>query len=216
MLSRKPKPKKIPVKGEPVREVIQKPCSDCGKVKPLANKTKRLCATCMVKLKKEKQKIRKEYKKKVKQETITQSKLDQVTSWLVRAAHEYKCHSCEIPLDPRNSQCAHFVGRTKGPTRYNLYNLLPACRTCNLFTPHHVWNLGKTLNKLWGEDNTEKMLELSAKHLKMSNNDRKMIYDVFKEYLNKIQDGNFSQDEKYSLIREAQSKYEHIVNCLIQ
>jgi hypothetical protein len=216
MLSRKPKPKKIPVKGEPVREVIQKPCSDCGKVKPLANKTKRLCATCMVKLKKEKQKIRKEYKKKVKQETITQSKLDQVTSWLVRAAHEYKCHSCEIPLDPRNSQCAHFVGRTKGPTRYNLYNLLPACRTCNLFTPHHVWNLGKTLNKLWGEDNTEKMLELSAKHLKMSNNDRKMIYDVFKHYLNKIQDGNFSQDEKYSLIREAQSKYEHIVNCLIQ
>jgi hypothetical protein len=216
MLSRKPKPKKIPVKGETTREVVQKPCSDCGKVKPLANKTKRLCATCLVKAKKEKQKIRKEYKKKVKQETITQSKLDQVTSWLVRAAHEHKCHSCEIPLDPRQSQCAHFVGRTKGPTRYNLYNLLPACRTCNLFTPHHVWNLGKTLNKLWGDDNTEKMLELSAKHLKMSNNDRKMIYDVFKHYLDKIQDGNFSQEEKYSLIREAQSKYEHIVNCLIQ
>jgi hypothetical protein len=60
------------------------------------------------------------------------------------------------------------------------------------------------------------MLQLSARHLKMSNNDRKMIYDIFKHYLDKIQDGNFSQEEKYSLIREAQSKYEHIVNCLIQ
>ena len=215
MLNKNVKPKKVPVKGEIVRNKEQKPCSDCGKTKPLANKTKRLCATCLVKQRKEKQKARKEYKKRVKQETITQTKLDQVTSWLVRAAHEEKCHSCEIPLDPKQSQCAHFVGRTKGPTRYNLFNLLPACRTCNLFTPHHVWNLGKTLNKLWGEETTEKMLTLSAKHLKMSNNDRKQIYDVFKYYLTQIQEGNLCQEDKYKLLLEAQSKYEKIVNSLI-
>jgi hypothetical protein len=215
MLNKTVKPKKTPIKGEIIKHKEQKPCSDCGKIKPLANKTKRLCATCLVKQRKEKQKSRKEYKKRIKQETITQSRLDQVTSWLVRAAHEEKCHSCEIPLDPKQSQCCHFVGRTKGPTRYNLLNLLPGCRTCNLFTPHHVWNLGKTLNKLWGDDTTEKMLQLSTRHLKLSNNDRKMIYDIFKHYLDKIHDGNYSQDEKYSLILEAQSKYEKIVNSLI-
>ena len=216
MLSRKPKPKKIPVKGEVIKEVVQKPCSDCGKVKPLANKTKRLCATCVVKAKKEKQKIRKEYKKRIKQETITQSKLDQVTSWLVRAIHENKCHACDIPLEPKYSQCGHFVGRTKGPTRYSLRNLAPLCKVCNMYTPHHVWNLGKSLNKIWEEGNTEKMLELSAKHLKMNNNDRRLIYDVFKHYLNRVQDGNFSQEQKYELLKEAQSKYEQIVDPLIK
>jgi hypothetical protein len=209
------KNKKIPIKGEVVRNKEQKPCSSCGKSKPLANKTKRLCATCLVKERKEKQRARKEYKKRIKQETITQSKLDQVTSWLIRAAHEEKCHSCEIPLDPKQSQCCHFVGRTKGPTRHNLLNLLPGCRTCNLFTPHHVWNLGKSLNKIWGETTTEDMLSLSAKHLKLSNNDRKLIYNVFKHYLDVIQNGNHTQKEKYDLLREANDKYEQIVNPLI-
>ena len=215
MLNKITKAKKVPIKGEIVRHKEQKPCSDCGKTKPLANKTKRLCATCLVKQRKEKQKARKEYKKRIKQETITQTKLDQVTSWLVRAAHQYKCHACEIPLDPKQSQCGHFVGRTKGPTRFSLLNLAPLCKVCNMYTPHHVWNLGKTLNKLWGEGTTEKMLTLSAKHLKLSNNDRKQIYDIFKHYLVLIQEGNFSQDEKYKLILEAQGKYEKVVNSLI-
>ena len=53
------------------------------------------------------------------------------------------------------------------------------------------------------------------KHLKLSNNDRKQIYDVFKHYLDKIQEGNFSQEEKYDLLIEAKLKYEKIVNSLI-
>jgi len=59
------------------------------------------------------------------------------------------------------------------------------------------------------------MLTLSAKHLKLSNNDRKQIYDVFKYYLTQIQDGNLCQEDKYKLILEAQAKYEKIVNSLI-
>jgi hypothetical protein len=84
-----------------------------------------------------------------------------------------------------------------------------------LFTPHHVWNLGKSLNKIWGETTTEDMLSLSAKHLKLSNNDRKLIYNVFKHYLDVIQNGNHTQKEKYDLLREANDKYEQIVNPLI-
>lgn len=204
-------PKKIPVKGAPEERDLQKPCSECGKVKAIANKTKRLCASCVVKEKKAKQKISKDIKRKVKQETITQSRLDQITSWLVRGAHINKCHACEITLDPKGLQCAHFVGRTKVSTRYHLNNLLPACPRCNLYTPHHVWNLGKSLNKIWGEDTTEDMLQLSTRILKLSNHDRKLIYDVYRTCLTDIEQGNYSQEQKYEKLNQALNDYNKIV-----
>ena len=209
-------PKKTPVKGIPENKTETKPCSGCGKVKTLSNKTRRLCATCVVKEKKEKQKVRKEHKKKIKQETVTQSKLDQVTSWLVRAIHKNECHACGVISDPKGLQCAHFVGRTKMTTRFNLQNLLPACPRCNLYTPHHVWNLGKSLNKIFGEDTTETMLELSAKHLKLSNYDRKLVYDIYRKYLTKIEEGAHTQEEKYEMIKYIIKEYEHIINPLIK
>jgi hypothetical protein len=208
--------KKVPVKGNPEEKDLQKPCSECGKVKAIANKTKRLCASCVVKEKKAKQKVRKEIKRKIKQETITQTKLDQITSWLVRGAHINKCHACEITLDPKGLQCAHFVGRTKVSTRYHLTNLLPACPKCNLYTPHHVWNLGKSLNKIWGEDTTEDMLQLSNKILKLSNHDRKLIYDVYRTCLTDIEQGNYSQDQKYQKLREALHQYNKIVEPILK
>ena len=208
--------KKVPVKGNPEEKDLQKPCSECGKVKAIANKTKRLCATCVVKEKKAKQKVRKEIKRKIKQETITQTKLDQITSWLVRGAHINKCHACEITLDPKGLQCAHFVGRTKVSTRYHLNNLLPACPKCNLYTPHHVWNLGKSLNKIWGEDTTEDMLQLSNKILKLSNHDRKLIYDVYRTCLTDIEQGSYTQTEKYQKLREALHEYNKIVGPLLK
>jgi len=208
--------KKVPVKGSPEEKDLQKPCSECGKVKTIANKTKRLCASCVVKEKKAKQKVKKEIKRKIKQETITQTKLDQITSWLVRGAHINKCHACEITLDPKGLQCAHFVGRTKVSTRYHLTNLLPACPKCNLYTPHHVWNLGKSLNKIWGEDTTEDMLQLSNKILKLSNHDRKLIYDVYRTCLTDIEQGNYTQVEKYQKLREALNDYNKIVGPLLK
>ena len=208
--------KKIPVKGVPEPKEIQKPCSDCGKIKAIANKTKRLCATCVMKDKKEKQKVRKELKRKLEKETISQSRLDQITSWLVRGAHINKCHACEITLDPKGLQCAHFVGRTKVATRYHLTNLLPACPKCNLYTPHHVWNLGKSLNRIWGTDTTEDMLQLSTKILKLSNYDRKLIYDVYRTCLTEIEEGNLSQDQKYQKLHQALKDYNKIVEPLLK
>jgi hypothetical protein len=209
-------PKKIPVKGLPEEKELQKPCSECGKIKAIANKTKRLCATCVVKEKKAKQKVRKEIKRKIKQETITQSRLDQITSWLVRGAHINKCHACEITLDPKGLQCGHFVGRTKVATRYHLTNLAPLCLKCNMYTPHHVWNLGKSLNRIWGEDTTEDMLQLSNKILKLSNHDRKLIYDVYRTCLTDIEQGNYTQEEKYQKLREALHDYNKIVGPLLK
>jgi hypothetical protein len=208
--------KKTPVKGIPEKKEIATVCSSCGKTKKIANKTRRLCTTCMVKEKKEKQKIKREVKRKIKQETITQSRLDQITSWLVRGAHKHECHACGTILDPRALQCAHFVGRTKQSTRYHLKNLLPACSRCNLYTPHHVWNLGKSLNVIWGTDTTEDMLALSNKVLKVSNYDRKLIFDVYRTTLNKIEGGALTQEEKYELLKYAVSEYERIVNPLLK
>ena len=204
--------KKIPVKGLPEEKDVQKPCSECGKIKTIANKTKRLCASCVVKEKKAKQKVKKEIKRKIEKETINQTKLDQITSWLVRGAHINKCHACEITLDPKGLQCAHFVGRTKTATRYHLTNLLPACPKCNLYTPHHVWNLGKSLNKIWGEDTTEEMLQLSNKVLKLSNYDRKLIYDVYRTCLTDIEQSNYTQVEKYQRLRQALKEYNKILS----
>lgn len=216
---RQTKEKKIPIKGlrtTKEQKPLKQTCIGCAKVKAIANKTKKLCATCVSTEKKEKQKLKKEHKKKVKQDTVTQSKLDQITSWLVRGAHKAECHACGVLSDPRGLHCAHFVGRTKQSTRYHLKNLLPACPKCNLYTPHHVWNLGKSLNSIWGEDTTEDMLQLSAKQLKLSNADRQVIYSIYRAALDKIEQSYPTQEEKYQILKSALKKYEEFVNSLIR
>lgn len=206
--------KKIPVKGVPEPKEIQKPCSDCGKVKAIANKTKRLCATCVMKEKKEKQKVRKELKRKLEKETISQSKLDQITSWLVRGAYPLVCPHCHVELEYKTSQCGHFVGRTRQPTRFSLKNLVAIDKTCNFYRPEHPYSLGKFLDKVWGEGTADEQIRLSNKKLKLSNHDRRMIYDVFKEALDQLDD-TMPQEEKYAILKLTQDKYEKIVFPLL-
>jgi predicted translin family RNA/ssDNA-binding protein len=85
-----------------------------------------------------------------------------------------------------------------------------------MYTPHHVWNLGKSLNRIWGEDTTEDMLQLSNKILKLSNHDRKLIYDVYRTCLTDIEQGNYTQEEKYQKLREALHDYNKIVGPLLK
>jgi|GEM_PF-2240770 len=214
MLNKNIKAKKVPIKGQVIKYKEQKPCSHCGKMKPLANKTKRLCATCLIKQKKEKQKARKEYKKRIKQETVTQTKLDQLTSWLIRAAYPMKCPHCKITLEPKTSQCGHFVGRTRQSTRYSLKNLAAIDRQCNFYRPEHSYSLGKFLDTIWGEGTADSQIELSLKRLKLSNYDRGLIYKIYNEALKKVQTTN-SQEEKYKILKETQELYEQIINPLL-
>ena len=206
--------KKVPVKGNPEERDLQKPCSECGKVKAIANKTKRLCAGCVVKEKKAKQKVRKEIKRKIKQETITQTKLDQITSWLVRGAYPLVCPHCHVELEYKTSQCGHFVGRTRQPTRFSLKNLVAIDKTCNFYRPEHPYSLGKFLDKVWGEGTADEQIRLSNKKLKLSNHDRRMIYDVFKEALGQLKD-DMPQEEKYAILKLAQDQYEKIIFPLL-
>lgn len=208
--------KKVPIKGEPEKKVIETICSDCGKKKPYANKTKKLCTSCVQKQAKEKAKLKREAVRKKKADTITQAKLDQMTSWLIRAAYEEKCHACEVPMPRKQLQCCHFVSRTKSMTRFDPRNMLPGCPTCNMYTPHHVWNLGKSINKIWGNDMTETLLSISTASLKMNNNDRKQIYDIFKAALERIESGNYNLSERQVIMTICYTDYSVIIDKILK
>ena len=216
MLNRKPKPKKTPVKGEPIKKQKETICSKCGKNRPYGNKTKKLCQYCVKKVASEKAKERKAKARKKKAETITQAKLDQVTSWLVRALHEEKCHACQKELPKLKLQCCHFVSRTKTTTRFDLHNMLPGCQVCNMYTPHHVWELGKSINRKWGEEKTEELLSLAGKQLKLTNNDRKEIYTLYRGALDKVQAVEYTLNERMEILDEVHSAYLDIVEKLIK
>lgn len=218
MLSRKPKEKKIPVKGLPTKNKVEtkNKCSECGKDRPYANKTKKICAYCVKKLAALKAKEKKAQVRKKKAETITQAKLDQITSWLIRGAHEEKCHACGKELPKKNLQCCHFVSRTKTTTRFDLKNMLPGCQVCNMYTPHHVWELGKSINRLWGENKTEHLLELAGKQLKLNNSERKEIYDIYKSALADIEANDYNIDQRIDILQKAHEDYLRIVKNLIK
>lgn len=214
---RQTKEKKIPVKGlrtTKEQKPLKQTCIGCAKVKAIANKTKKLCATCVSTEKKEKQKLKKEHKKKVKQDTITQNKLDQITSWLIRSTYPMQCPHCGVKLEYKTSQCGHFVGRTKQSTRYSLKNLVAIDKTCNFYRPEHPYSLGKFLNKLWGEGTADEQILLSNKKLKLSNEDRRLIYNIYKNALSKLNEF-MSQEEKYEILKKAQEEYEKVVFPLL-
>lgn len=208
--------KKTPVKGVSDKPAPETTCSECGKNRPYANKTKKLCSVCVKRIAKEKAKEKRAKVREKKANTITQAKLDQMTSWLIRAAFEEKCHACEVQMSRKQLQCCHFVSRTKSITRFDLRNMLPGCPTCNMYTPHHVWNLGKSINKLWGEQTTETLLDIAGVSLKLNNNDRKEIYDLYQKALEKIESQSMSGEERFMLIVRTYFEYHKIISKLVK
>ena len=208
--------KKVPIKGEIEKPVMETICSDCGKKRPYSNKTKKLCAVCVKKSQKEKLKEKRAKVREKKANTITQAKLDQMTSWLIRAAFDEKCHACEVRMPRKQLQCCHFVSRTKSITRYDLRNMLPGCPTCNMYTPHHVWNLGKSINNIWGENMTETLLDIAGISLKMNNNDRREIYDIYQKALEKLESQSMSSEERFNLMVESYRKYHKVISKLVK
>lgn len=225
---RKKTEKKVPIKGEPkvkpknvkgietkekVKEVPS--CSICNKVRPIAIKSKKICMVCNKKMKLEQAKVRRQTKREKKASTITQEKLDQITSKLVRTLYPSICPHCFVPLDNSNSNCGHFVSRTKQSTRFSLKNLVAIDRNCNFYKPEHVYTLGKTLNNLWGEGTADNQILLGNKQIKFTNEDRKKIFEIYQNALQKADSQELSQEEKYNLLKETQILYEEIVNPLL-
>ena len=63
---------------------------------------------------------------------------------------------------------------------------------------------------------TETLLDISTTSLKMNNNDRKQIYEVFKQGLDELQSFEYSPKEKFDLIKRCYSDYHQIVKKLIK
>jgi hypothetical protein len=192
-------------------------CSVCDKFKYMAVKSKKLCTSCNnAQKKKSKEKPKPKPKKKstpIRSNVISQAKLDQMTSWLVRTLYPPQCPHCAVYLDRSNSNCGHFVSRTKQSTRFSLKNLVAIDRTCNFYRPEHAYSLGKYLDKVWGEGTADKQILLGNKKLKLCLDDRRLIYGIYKEILERAEGKD--QEEKFDLLKEAQLRYEHIVNELI-
>lgn len=175
-----------------------KPCSHCSKESvifkslSIEGKQIKLCKFCWDKYKTKLVKQKATEKKKValqkKRETITEAKLDKIFSLLVRNIYPAYCHSCMIPLEPKQLHCCHFVSRTKRCFRWDLRNCLPGCPTCNLYVPEHVWELGKSINKYYGEDVATELVKASKIEVcKLSAQDRNRLYDIFSNTLKTLE-----------------------------
>jgi hypothetical protein len=66
---------------------------------------------------------------------------------------------------------------------------------------------------VWGEGTADKQILLGNKKLKLCLDDRRLIYGIYKEILERAEGKD--QEEKFDLLKEAQVRYEHIVNELI-
>ena len=62
--------------------------------------------------------------------------LDEVISKYVRRSNAdqlgfVRCYTCKKRVRWQDSDCSHYISRTKWPTRFDLDNLRPCCQYCN-------------------------------------------------------------------------------------
>lgn len=157
-----------------------KECTSCGKEKPVWKRFKNqpYCKTCAFKKERE---IKKEKRKK-KQERITFTKLQPLCNRLIKEIFPLVCHACYTPLEKGtlNHQACHCVAVKEGAiTRFDPRNILPGCGSCNGFKPSHVYELGKNINKYWGEGTVEHLRELSRQTYKWSQPQLRELKELF-------------------------------------
>lgn len=133
-------------------------------------------------------KTRKPTKKRKLGEKITDKKIHQVFSWLVRAIYPEYCHACQVKLPAKDLQACHFVPRGSKVITWYLKNVLPGCGTCNGFRQEHVYFLGLALNKYYGEGTAELMTKVGReiKSYKFDMLEKRKLFTFFKESLEKV------------------------------
>lgn len=186
------KPKKTPIKGEPVvkatnikgtpvkkvKEVVPKvdpPCSLCGKKRLIAIKSKKICAVCNKKALLEKGKVRKAAQKTKKQESSSflTAKLDKIFSIYIRLKYaddngNVKCFTCDNTHHYKAIQNGHFQSRRYMSTRFHTNNCRPQCYACNVGLHGQQYIFGANLDKQIGSNTAETMILLSKQQKKFS------------------------------------------------
>lgn len=132
-------------------------CSACNKTKPLANKTKKLCITCLKKLQVQKAKDKKEKLREKKRLSISSltKKLDTIFSVYIRLLHADKngmvrCFTCDRIEYWRKIQNGHFQSRRFMSTRFHPGNCAPQCYACNVGLSGMQYEYGKRIDLKYG------------------------------------------------------------------
>lgn len=213
-LRRRKTEKKTPIKGEPkdkpivVKEVKQEikkeikeiPCSQCGKSRPLANKSKKICGVCVKKNSVEKAKKRRQVKRERKAESISvlTKKLDRIFSIYVRLKYadnqgNVKCFTCDNTHHYKSIQNGHFQSRRYMSTRFHENNCRPQCYACNVGLHGQQYIFGANLDREICSGTAETMVLLSKQTKKFSSLElRELIDDYTRKVDNlKLQKGIF-------------------------
>lgn len=196
MIRRSVTPKKTPIKGEPTEKVEKPketiPCSVCNKVRPLANKTKKICVVCNKKIKFEALKEKKARKRFAKAESISvlTKKLDTVVSQYVRLRYadqhqNVECFTCGNKMHWKGIQNGHFQSRRFMSTRFHINNLRPQCYACNIGLSGNQYIYGVNLDKEMGEGTADSMLRLSRQQKKFTPDELKGLIE---DYEHKVTD----------------------------
>jgi hypothetical protein len=194
MLNRKPK--KTPIKGEPVNQVKIKEepsCSLCNKKRPLVNKTKKICHVCAKKIAAEKLKAKKEKVRKKKAESISvlTKKLDRVFSQYIRIkyANEYgivKCFTCNNEHHWKEIQNGHFQSRRYMSIRFHENNCRPQCYACNVGLHGNQYVFGVNLDREIGSGKAEEMVMMSKVTKKFSSLELQEMIDIYTKNLEQV------------------------------
>lgn len=147
------------------------------------------CQPCWVKqerLEKKEKETQVKLKKKLKREKVTERKLDTVFSQLVRNIYPPFCHSSKVPITVATSQCAHLVSRRYRCVRWDLRNCYPTTPAENLYNQLHVIKLAKRLESYYGVSIEDWEQVINSSYCKITELDRRFMYDVFKEALDRV------------------------------
>lgn len=149
---------------------------------------------------------------------VRESTLATTAAKLSRSIFPYQCHGiCPLdkPLEAGKENAAHFASRRHKSTAYLLSNLLITCSYCNCCVESHIWELGKWINKYFGEGTADRMLALSKKKLKTSGKLRKLMNDYLRGVQKKvdqlkeeIKNTEVLQEALLDLARETSKEFE--------
>lgn len=94
-----------------------------------------------------------------------------------------ECFTCGKVDHWKNLQCGHFQSRKHYSTRWNEKNCQVQCAGCNVFRYGEQYKFGLYLNKKYGNNISEKLMNEAKRTIKLSNFELQEIIDHYKNEL---------------------------------
>lgn len=116
-------------------------------------------------------------------------KLDTLFSLYIRlkSADKFgnvKCYTCKTKRHYKDyMQCGHFISRRHYITRWLETNAKPQCYSCNVGNQGMQYQFALNLNKEYGYDIAQELLQKSKEAVKLSNDDLISLINRYKEFI---------------------------------